>query len=154
MYIHSSLWLPYLILRGKKEKSILWFYDLGSITSVYACSRQLNMYATEHERLAHYNEGWITVYVVLLVVFRNPSWFCNKHFLLTALRRLSLLCFSKKTWIVYQMVVCSLLFLALQMDQFLTCLDHVGFSEPTYPSSRYPITRVSNISAPQVSHSS
>jgi len=31
------------------------------------------MCATEHERLTHYYEGWITIGVILAAVLRDPS---------------------------------------------------------------------------------
>lgn len=154
MHVHSLLSLTTLSdFAGKKKKSSLWFYDLGSITNVYACSRQLNMYAIEHERLTHYYEGWITLCVILLVVLRNPSWFCSNHFLLAALIRLLLFCFPKKTWSVYQMVLCSSVISCFAGGSIPELLRSCRL-QPTYPPSNCPITRVSSASATQVSHSS
>lgn len=72
--MHSLLSMaPVFEFCRKKRKAVCDFYDLGSITNVYAYSRQQNMCAIEHERLTHYYEGWISVGVILTVVLRDLS---------------------------------------------------------------------------------
>lgn len=119
MYIPPSPWLPYMSF-AEKKKSSLWFYELGSITNVYACSRRLNMCAIEHERLTHYYKGWITICVVLVVVLRNTSWFCN-NILLAALRRMLLSRFPRRYGVFIYTVLKNRMVLCVSSSHFLHC---------------------------------